>query len=74
MSQDPGRYLCNYIYFRSLKDLAGENKRINSIFIHFPPDNVKSLKENREFFLNFVSWLHKSTVCNEEGCKLEGTK
>lgn len=31
VSHDPGRYLCNYIYFRTLSALDG-----NAIFVHFP--------------------------------------
>ena len=31
VSHDPGRYLCNYIYFRTLSVLNG-----NAIFVHFP--------------------------------------
>lgn len=71
MSQDPGRYLCNYIYFKSLHELASKNPRINSLFIHVPAKQYTSLQENREFLFDVVSWLHKNTVCNEEGCKLK---
>jgi Pyrrolidone-carboxylate peptidase (N-terminal pyroglutamyl peptidase) len=31
VSHDPGRYLCNYIYFKALSALNG-----NAVFVHFP--------------------------------------
>ncbi len=32
LSTDPGRYLCNYIYYKALGKMAGK-----ALFIHFPP-------------------------------------
>jgi hypothetical protein len=45
---DPGRYLCNYIYFRSLNDLSSLENTC-SLFIHFPVHLYKSHEENVEF-------------------------
>ena len=36
LSTDPGRYLCNYIYFRSLEALSRKHENNESLFIHFP--------------------------------------
>ncbi|MCI2069486.1 MAG: hypothetical protein LKJ88_08020 [Bacilli bacterium] len=32
LSADPGRYLCNYVYYKSLEALAG-----SALFVHLPP-------------------------------------
>ena len=37
LSQDPGRFLCNYIYYRSLSYSAAISKSKNAVFIHIPP-------------------------------------
>ncbi len=36
LSDNPGRYLCNYIYFKALKKMKGR-----AIFIHVPPISEK---------------------------------
>lgn len=36
-SEDPGRYLCNYVYYRSLAYQIACGKKKRAIFIHVPP-------------------------------------
>lgn len=36
MSQDAGRYVCNYCYFISLEE-AAKRKHMFSLFVHVPP-------------------------------------
>jgi pyroglutamyl-peptidase len=55
LSQDPGRYICNYIYYKSL---CSSDKKI-SVFIHVPPaeiipvpNQVKFVKDAVNFILN----------------------
>lgn len=48
LSVDPGRYICNYMYYLSLTN--GEKKGIPSLFIHVPAFSQID-KENQEAFL-----------------------
>ena len=43
-SDDAGRYLCNYAYYRALRALP--NKRIG--FVHVPPIDVMPIEEQRD--------------------------
>jgi pyrrolidone-carboxylate peptidase len=36
VSADPGRYICNYIYYRSLSTISNKFEGNHSLFIHFP--------------------------------------
>lgn len=49
LSTDPGRYLCNYVYFRSLDTLCSANKNAQSLFVHIPPTQHKSHEQNVSF-------------------------
>lgn len=44
-SCDPGRFICNYIYYKSLNSWSSGNKPLNSIFIHIPPFSVLGMDE-----------------------------
>lgn len=44
ISTDPGRYLCNYLYYYSLQKSAFD-KTIYSLFIHLPPLEPRSKVE-----------------------------
>ena len=37
LSTDPGRFLCNYIYYRSLSHAAACAKSKKAVLIHIPP-------------------------------------
>lgn len=52
ISLDPGRYLCNYIFYSSLSKLCNEN--CTSLFIHFPPKEWKSHEQNMNFIRDFL--------------------
>lgn len=49
ISTNPGRYLCNYIYFQSLNraQQCGRSKYI--VFLHVPPLDVMNLEEQVKF-------------------------
>lgn len=53
ISTDPGRYLCNYIYYRSLCFCENNNKllsgRSQSIFIHVPAIDIINLEDQVNF-------------------------
>lgn len=46
ISEDPGRYLCDFIYFSSLAHLYKQNRPRKVVFLHVPafgmPDFVKT--------------------------------
>jgi pyroglutamyl-peptidase len=43
VSTDPGRFLCNYIYFQSLLNLEADTKSAKAVFCHIPPFEVISM-------------------------------
>lgn len=53
VSDNPGRYLCNYIYYLGLKVMKG-----NALFIHVPPISEKwPLEKMAEAIRSIVSYL-----------------
>jgi len=40
LSQDPGRYLCNYVYYQALSHHKSQKKPMLSVFVHVPPFEV----------------------------------
>lgn len=54
ISRDPGRYLCNYIYFCSLNQLACRNN-VTSLFVHIPTNHYTSEAQNKQFILDLLS-------------------
>ena len=53
LSRDAGRFLCNYIYYRSLQH-AASRKRCHSVFIHVPLQTVADLQQQANFICEFV--------------------
>ena len=43
LSDDPGRYVCNYIYFHSLQHYDQKGKPKECVFIHVPPVQTMDL-------------------------------
>ena len=59
VSEDPGRFLCNYVYYRSLQ------KQKNSVFIHVPHLTVVDLDTQLEFVKKAVKKIYLYTrLCN----------
>lgn len=52
ISQDPGRYICNYLYYRSLVETGG-----SSLFIHVPSYTTISKEDQKTFIRNSVHHL-----------------
>ena len=48
ISDDPGRFLCNYVYYRSLQKVP------TSVFIHVPPLEVIDLDAQVRFVQSFL--------------------
>ena len=67
ISEDAGRYLCDYIYFSSLAHLekAGEEKRV--LFLHVPSDSSeRSIEIGRELVLQLVRSVVESEMVRRE--------
>lgn len=56
LSDNPGRYLCNYVYYSSLNQLCKDDKT-TSLFVHFPPLKIKSHEENLKFVQDLLRVL-----------------
>jgi pyroglutamyl-peptidase len=70
ISTNPGRYLCNYIFFKSLH-FAKKEDNVFSLFIHVPPFHVISL-ENQIKLLDqifdslVIAIIKKSSVASHD--------
>lgn len=53
VSTDPGRYLCNYVYFSSLSVV----QHPQSLFVHVPPANVLPVEEQVEIIKKLILLL-----------------
>jgi hypothetical protein len=46
VSEDPGRFLCNYIFYRSLRNCTNVGGSGNhALFIHVPPTEIIPLED-----------------------------
>lgn len=59
ISNDPGRFLCNYIYFKSSYDLSLNNVHCFSLFVHFPDLEISPHERNVEFVKKMFDYLLK---------------
>ena len=59
-SDDPGRYLCNYIYFKSSHELSLKNENVCSLFVHFPDLKTSPHEKNVAFVDQLLHLLLKS--------------
>jgi len=58
ISEDPGRYCCNYVYYQSLRRQAEQNSRtMHSIFIHVPPFTAIDQETQTRFVKRVVALL-----------------
>lgn len=53
LSNDPGRYVCNYMYYKSL---ALTEKR-NAIFVHLPPYDVIEQSVQEQFIKSLIEYV-----------------
>ena len=73
VSEDAGRYLCDFIYFSSLAHLhkAGEQRKV--VFLHVPSDCAeKNIANGKELVLQLVRSLVESELARQG--KLSKTK
>ena len=73
VSEDAGRFLCNYIYFHSLKLSAAVNKnkhggKVNttSLFVHVPPFTTIAQPEQEKFLKDLLSQIAAHNINTDE--------
>ena len=65
-STDPGRYLCNYIYFLSLKHFEKANLPKHCVFIHVPPVEVMPLETTIEVVSQCIMLIREHCAINSD--------
>ena len=72
MSDDAGRYLCEYIYFRSMKESAESGVPV--LFCHVPSDGKPySIHEMTDIILCLVGLLIDMNHTRSQGVQAKGT-
>lgn len=68
LSEDPGRYLCNYIFYRTLtlceqpyeslfhgrQEAAGAGTAVRSLFVHVPPFTVLAMEHQLSIIMSLL--------------------
>lgn len=62
LSIDPGRYLCNYIYYKALSSQSVNQLPLQSIFIHIPPFTEISKDEQLHVIQYLLSQLVEQII------------
>jgi pyroglutamyl-peptidase len=60
VSQDAGRFLCNMIYYLSLREASRRRHHV-SLFVHVPTFEVVSEEKQREFMVKLLNELIEAT-------------
>ncbi|EFA84495.1 hypothetical protein PPL_02529 [Heterostelium album PN500] len=58
-STDPGRFVCNYIYYNSLMLSKKSSDKFKSLFVHVPPFTVVSMENQLKFVVDLLSLISK---------------
>ncbi|KAK0746184.1 hypothetical protein B0T18DRAFT_327066 [Schizothecium vesticola] len=67
VSEDAGRYLCDFIYFSSLAHLTKSQRPRKVVFFHVPSDpSSQSITLGRELLLQLVKSIAQSEVSRQE--------
>eukprot|EP01107_Rhizomastix_libera_P018268 TRINITY_DN9287_c0_g1_i1.p1 TRINITY_DN9287_c0_g1~~TRINITY_DN9287_c0_g1_i1.p1 ORF type:complete len:197 (-),score=33.77 TRINITY_DN9287_c0_g1_i1:56-646(-) len=53
VSQDPGRYICNYTFYRSLQECK-KHSHVQSIFCHVPNPELVPVEKQKEFACDLI--------------------
>ena len=61
ISTDPGRYLCNFIYYKALLHQETRATPLNSLFIHVPSFDVISKDQQVEIIQRIITTI--CTIC-----------
>ena len=62
ISSDPGLFVCNYIYYKSLLHQKSKGSSLNSLFIHVPPSDPQAT-DHEATAVKIVKQLITSVVC-----------
>ena len=54
LSTDPGRFICNYIFYRSLRNCNLDVNRTDVVFVHTPPEEICPMETQIAFIDKFV--------------------
>ena len=70
-SLDPGRFLCNYIYYRSLAATTNEHEESEeeeeeAIFVHVPPFRVQPLAQQVQLLSHIMHYITESLLVAAE--------
>ena len=61
ISEDAGRYLCDFIYYSSLAHLTKKEEKRRVVFLHVPVDsNTEAIKTGIEVTLELIRALVQS--------------
>lgn len=63
ISQDAGRYMCEFIYYSSLAQLYKQEKAKKVVFLHVPSDaSQKTVARGRELVINLIRSIVESEI------------
>ncbi|PTB81492.1 peptidase C15, pyroglutamyl peptidase I-like protein [Trichoderma longibrachiatum ATCC 18648] len=70
ISDDAGRYLCDFIYYSSLASCYKQGKERKVIFLHVPADGSEAvIKQGQEVAVNLIRSIVESEVYEETMCR-----
>lgn len=68
ISEDAGRYLCDFIYYSSLSHLYKEQRERKVVFLHVPADaSPANVDQGRELAINLIRSIVESEVIKKKG-------
>ncbi len=63
ISDDPGRYLCDFIYYSSLAECRKQQRAGKVVFLHVPADaSDRAVEQGREIAENLIRSIAESEV------------
>lgn len=66
ISEDPGRYLCDFIYYSSLAHLYKANRPRKVVFLHVPSDASDAyVGQGRELAVNLIRSIVESETAGK---------
>lgn len=67
ISEDAGRYLCDFIYYSSLSTLLKEQRPRKVVFLHVPCDaSDKNVAQGRELAVNLIRSIAESETARKQ--------
>eukprot|EP01024_Parvocaulis_polyphysoides_P059348 TRINITY_DN6413_c0_g1_i1.p1 TRINITY_DN6413_c0_g1~~TRINITY_DN6413_c0_g1_i1.p1 ORF type:complete len:238 (-),score=21.88 TRINITY_DN6413_c0_g1_i1:386-1099(-) len=66
LSDDAGKFVCNWIYYLSLQDSLQFPGKWHSLFVHVPPLDVYTLQQQEVFLKSLIQ-----QICISLGCQLD---